>query len=490
MNPEKPNVVLFLSDQHRWDCMEPYGNEDVRTPNLRELARKGVTFENCFTTFPVCTPARYSLLTGLYVHQHLGWTNHSTLPHGLATFPRLLREAGYDTACVGKMHFTPTYADMGFEKMVLAEQDGPGRYDDDYHRWLMGRGLVDRVDLRDQVGEFRARAPREYWDNFGAEPSNLADADYSTTWIGDRAVEEVSGWEGGGHLLVVGFIKPHHPFDAPPPWSGMYDPANLELLPGWLDDALDRDVGFQRGFFEHASLSEEALRRVLAQYYASISQLDHHVGRVVGVLEDLGLYDDSLVAYTSDHGDYMGFHHLLLKGNHMYDPVVRVPLVVKYPRGYDRPAGDRHAGLASLVDLTATILDATGAAIPQYLWNSLQPLDSDHHRDVVFAEADGGRYMVRTANRKLLLHGRDRELLFDLEEDPRELVDLSGDPDHSGDVESLEGALFNWLAFEARSPVHLDEDGPVVAGENVPARGDGHRERAVEYFRRKMRETL
>jgi arylsulfatase len=108
-----------------------YGCPDLKTPHIDALGMEGRAYSRCFTMFPVCTPARYSFLTGLYSRQHLGMTNHSTLPSGLQTFPRLLRDAGYRTQCVGKMHFTPTYLDVGFESMVLAEQDGPGRCDDD-----------------------------------------------------------------------------------------------------------------------------------------------------------------------------------------------------------------------------------------------------------------------------------------------------------------------------------------------------------------------
>src|SRR5271157_939675 len=235
MPADQPNVLLIHADEHRADCLGAYGNTEVRTPNIDALAGDGVTFKNCFTTFPVCTPARYSLLTGLYAHQHLGWTNLSTLPHGLPTFPRILQENGYQTKCVGKMHFTPTYADVGFGEMVLAEQDGPGRYDDDYHRYLMQQGLIDKTDLLDQVYEFRRNAPPEYWANFGTEPTNLAENEHSTAWIGNQACEAIGQWEEGSHMLMLGFIKPHHPFDAPTPWSEMYDPETLTLLPGWTE---------------------------------------------------------------------------------------------------------------------------------------------------------------------------------------------------------------------------------------------------------------
>jgi len=116
----RPNILLIHADQHRFDCLGAYGNPDIQTPNIDALAQDGVLYEASFCPFPVCTPSRYSLLSSQYVHQHLGWTNHSTLPNGIPTFPKVLRANGYSTKAVGKMHFTPTYLDVGFDEMILS----------------------------------------------------------------------------------------------------------------------------------------------------------------------------------------------------------------------------------------------------------------------------------------------------------------------------------------------------------------------------------
>jgi len=186
-DPRRPNVLVLHVDQLRADCLGSYGNPDVKTPHIDRLAADSVRYANSFCAFPVCTPSRYSLLSGQYVHQHRGWDNRSTLSSAIATFPRIFRAAGYRTKAVGKMHFTPTYLDVGFDELMLAEQDGPGRWDDDYHRYLMHLGLVDRNDLEDQLSEYRQQAPREYWDACGAKVSNLPEIHHSTTWIAGRA---------------------------------------------------------------------------------------------------------------------------------------------------------------------------------------------------------------------------------------------------------------------------------------------------------------
>ena len=257
------------------------------------------------------------------------------------------------------MHYTPTYLDVGFDEMLLAEQDGPGRWDDDYHRYLMRLGLVDRNDLEDQRAEYRSHAPREYWDTMGALVSNLPEAHHSTTWIGDRAAESIRSWDSRqSHLLMVGFIKPHHPFDPPAPWHTMYDPSKLTLLPGWTSEVFPHDFQFARGYFPYKRLSEAGLRRVTAYYYANISLIDHQVGRLIALLKQKHLYDNTLIVFTADHGEYMGFHHMILKANHMYDPLAKVPLLVKWPGS--RRAGMVSERLVSNIDLAPTLCRAAG----------------------------------------------------------------------------------------------------------------------------------
>ncbi|MEM7030928.1 MAG: sulfatase-like hydrolase/transferase, partial [Chloroflexota bacterium] len=334
----QPNILVVMSDQHRMDTLGVYGNPDVRSPHIDRLAVDSVRYTESFCPYPVCTPSRYSFLSGLYVRQHLGASNYCTLAPGLPTFPRVLKSSGYRTQAVGKMHFTPTYLDVGFDTLQLAEQNGPGRHEDDYHRWLRLEGVADHIDLMDQEMEYRREAPQEYWDTVGAMESTLDEDHHSTTWIGDQALEALQDWTPEANLLMVSFIKPHHPFDPPTPWSQMYDPQSLTLLPGWIDACLPQDLSNHQGYFPHKDLTEEKLRQAMALYYATISQIDHQVGRLIDYLKQQGLYDDTLILYTSDHGEYLGFHHLLLKGNYMYDPLAKVPLIIKYPN--QRRAGE------------------------------------------------------------------------------------------------------------------------------------------------------
>ncbi|WP_063784292.1 sulfatase [Streptomyces sp. SBT349] len=492
--PARPHVLLIQADQFRWDCLGAAGHPDVATPHLDRLAADGVLHGDAFCPLPICTPSRYSLLTGLYPHQHAGWTNHSTLPPAVPTFPGALRAAGYRTAAVGKMHFTPTYLDVGYDRMLLAEQHGPGRYDDDYHRDLRAAGITPVLDLLDQEEHLRPAAPDSYWESYGTARSDLPEEWHSTTWIGDRALREVAGWEpGGGQLLHVSFIKPHHPFDPPAPWDELYDPDALTLPPGWTERIPPPDLRHRDAYFDYEGLTEPVLRRVMAHYYGSITHLDHHIGRLVDALRRRGLYDETMIVFTSDHGEYLGFHHLLLKNGPLYDPLVRVPLVVKYPAapGTRPRRGERNDALVSLVDLAPTVLSACGVPPPPDLPGH-DLTDPGAGRDCVFAEnrRGGAVAMARTRTHKLLV-GADPadDALFDLREDPLERRNRLGAPDSGAVAADLRERLLRWVAFDTPPPPYLDEDAAVIEAPNVPPRDPARRAEHAAHFAAAVREA-
>lgn len=482
----RPNILIIHTDEHRIDCLGAYGNAEIKTSHIDGLAADGVRYDNSFCPFPVCTPSRYSLLCGQYVHEHRGWTNRSTLAPHIDTFPKILRTAGYRTKAVGKMHFTPTYLDVGFSELLLAEQDGPGRWDDDYHRYLMRHGLVDHNDIEDQLGEYRKYAPKKYWNTCGAQVSNLPEEHDSTTWIAEKVMKTLESWTNqGGQLLMASFIRPHHPFNPPSPWHEMYDLEKLSLLPGWTGKCLERDFKYSRGYFPNDKLTEPILKRVMAYYYATISQIDHHVGRMTELLRQKGLYDDTLIIYTSDHGDFMGFHHMLLKGNYMYDPVVKVPLIVKWPR--NTRAGTVSQRMVNNIDLAPTLCRAAGCKPgPQMHGHTLQ--DQNGGYDLIFAEADGGRQvMARSKNRKLILAAPGNEnLFFDLDRDPLEMDNLYESPQYRDEIKSVETSLSAWRRKNANPRLYQNHNAPRIRQPNVPPHDLSHREDIIRYYREKM----
>lgn len=455
-----------MGDEHRADCIGAYGNGNIITPNLDALARDGVCHTHHFTTYPVCTPSRYSFLSGIYTHQHGGWDNHCTLASGIETFPKILSRNGYHTVAVGKMHMTPTYLDVGFQKMILAEQDGPGRFEDDYHIYLRDKKLLDENDIQDQREEYRKNAGRDYWDSFGAMKSNLEERNHSTTWITDRALEELDTWNTDGNMMFVSYIKPHHPFDPPAPYDTLYDAEALQLLPGYTEFVSDMDYEHNQGYFDNKKLTFNKLKKIMAHYYGSISHMDYHIGRIISALKQKGLYENTMILYTSDHGDYMGYHHMLLKSNYMYEPLVRIPLIIKYPN--KKHKGEINHNISNNLDIAPTILGQAGVEVPKSMkGNNLE--DQKVKREMTICEGmmvdccRGKRekyyeYMIRSERYKLIINKNlNKWIFFDLKKDPLELRNLAEFPEYREEILHHRDYLLQTLIFDAPTETYLNE---------------------------------
>lgn len=439
----RPNIILIMADELRWDCLGYAGNPDVRTPNLDALAGHAVNFTQAICQQPLCVPSRMTVLTGLRPSEHGVRTNETPLPEGAPTFPRLLRDVGYHTAAIGKMHFVPPRADHGFDLMRLAEQDGPGRREDDYHAWLADLGKEDRIDHWDQVD--RAAAPKTYWLSFGAMCSNLPEPLYSSTWIGDQAVRFLSDTAREPFFLSVGFIKPHHPFDPPAPWDRLYDPRTLRLPDGFALPVPEDDAR-HKAFFDMRQMTEARFRRVLAHYYATISHIDAQVGRILATLTARGL-TNNVIVFTADHGDYMGQHGLILKsGARPYDALLRVPLLIAGLSGQRR--GVAEPAPVELTDLAPTLLETaeagalpncSGCSLVPHLFHEGLPL-----REAARAEHGGDMRIVRTASEKLI-ESADPAMraYYDLSADPHEFVNRYDDSACAENRDRLRALLNN-----------------------------------------------
>jgi arylsulfatase A-like enzyme len=265
----------------------------------------------------------------------------------------------------------------------------------------------------------------------------------------------------------------------------MYDPEKLSLLPGWTEKCPNHDLKYNRGYFPNDKLTEPVLRLVMAYYYATISQIDHHVGRMVRLLKRKGIYDDTLIVFTADHGDFMGFHHMLLKGNYMYDPVVKVPLIIKWPRS--KRAGAVSQQMVNNIDLAPTLCRAAGCTPGPDMHGRVLQSESEGH-DLIFAESSGGRQvMARSRDYKLILAGpRNENLFFDLREDPSELNNLYKSPKYRDRVKTMEAALSKWRCKDPKPRGHQDRNAPQIDQPNVPPRDLSHREAIMEYYRKKM----
>lgn len=476
---KRPNILLVMSDQHRGDA---YGFEGrrVHTPHLDLMARHGTRFSACITPNVVCMPARCSVLTGLLPYTHGVVDNGIDLEEQLGEqgFAGSLARAGYRTQFIGKAHFSSnhSYGDrptgrcenipsaamfgpewegpyMGFERVELMQlghnywlpDPPPGGLH--YERWYHadGLGAMKDAQYREHVG-----APVSGGQTHA---SALPTAWHNTTWVADRAVEmlrEQGRRERGGDdtplCAWVSFADPHHPFDAPIPWSLLHRPEEVDLPPHRVRD-LDRRPWWHRAALENTPggtpatrkireeysrmppQSDAQLREVVANYYGMISLIDHNVGRIRNALREEGLDDNTLVVFTSDHGEWLGDHGLMLKGPMLYEGVMRVGLLVQGPGVL---AGQVVPDPVSTLDLAATFGDYAGGTVASAAHSrSLRPLLSGQpgaSRDAALNEWRLGPSRCGVSLDLRAVRTRTAKLTLELDSGAGELYDLANDP--------------------------------------------------------------
>ncbi|HEV2528265.1 MAG TPA: sulfatase-like hydrolase/transferase [Thermomicrobiales bacterium] len=472
MPSDRPNILLICTDQQRYDALGCYGNDAIETPTIDGLASDGMRFERCYVQSPVCAPSRASLLTGQYVQNHGLWANGVPLPDQARLFTRDLADAGYDCGLIGKMHLAAAFEgrtepryDDGFRVYRWSHDPSHGSPDNAYHHWLER----EHPDLYR-----RAVAARTGEGDGSVTFDDMPTEAHSTRWTAEEAIAFLGEGRDPAKpfFLQVNFYDPHHPFVAPPDYLDRYDPATL-LRP--LVDAMGPDTkpsiqreasresyaGHAPGF---AAYTSDEIQEIVRAYYAMVTFIDDEVRRILDRLDALGLRDDTVVIFTSDHGEMLGDHGLLLKGPFMYEGAVRVPLIIRWPGRL--PSGERRSELVQWIDLAPTILRLAGINPPRtFQGDDLLPLarGDDDARDRGWAICQylnsGHPYdppvlvtMLRTDRYKLIvLHGppatdRPREgELYDLDADPDELVNLWDEPESAPIRVELERRLIDIL---------------------------------------------
>ncbi len=469
MQRQRPNIVLILSDEHKYDVTGCYGHPLVQTPVLDRLARQGVRFTHAFVQSPVCVASRVSLMTGRYPHAHGCRGNERLMDGREHSLPALLRDAGYFTGLSGKNHCFPAETiGRAFDVVRLTGHTGP----------LPGvpasvagplQAFLRSPEFSKPTGAGHCPFPEEYC------PSHLA-ASGALEFLQRRPVDRP-------FFLWLSIPDPHAPFTCPEPFASMYRPEQIALPivdPGhWpgkppQQRAKRRLQGLEEG-------ADADLRRLAAIYYGQVSFVDAQVGRVVEALDGLGLREDTIVVYMSDHGDYLGEHRMVRKGSAMYDCLVRVPFIWSWPERFP-PAVS--GALVEEVDVLPTLLHFAGVEVPPYVqgrgFAGVVTGAEAAHRDRVFStigsegpgftadnwEAEcagllargGPRHpsgghpflsrgvmrMVRTDRWKYVFESNGHHELYDLAADPGELVNLHGRSEHAGVVDALREALLRF----------------------------------------------
>jgi arylsulfatase len=432
----QPNILWYCTDQQRFDTIAALGNSHVFTPTLDSLVKDGTAFTRAYCQSPICTPSRASFMTGMYpgrIHNarngNEAWPNHPPL------ISKLLADSGYDCGLVGKFHLQSS----GFRTEP--------RLDDGYRYWRFSHASRDDWPQGHDYGDWvRER---------GGDLNVMRDAEsrvppelHQTTWVTNCALEFIQQKRSSPWFLTLNPYDPHPPFIPPRSYAERFDPA---AMPGPYFRESDlaqqkrlRDVAFQT---LGARPDEFNARSQQALYYAMIAQIDQQLSRLLVGLEELGQRENTVIIFTSDHGEMLGDHGLQYKGCRFYEGLVRVPLVFSWP---DRIRSDMRAdALVELTDLSATILDLAcidkpGAMQGQSLLPILTAeLSPDHHRSFVRSEyLDAldesfvhGRTtfgtMYRDERYKLCVyHSHGTGELYDLLEDPWEFNDLWENPDY------------------------------------------------------------
>lgn len=450
-----PNILILMTDQQRYDHLGCAGNRWLRTPAMDRLAREGVHFTRAYTTSPVCMPARASLVSGVYPHNHQLYRNAGQLPAGDETFAQCLQRAGYYTAYVGKSHFYEHGAGAhlrdredymrarGFH--YVHETTGPqatvtteSYMTDDWQR----KGLLELYRE-----DYRRRARHR---GVAVWPSPLPVEDFLDSYIGRQSVawleRHLDGTDGRPFLLWASFGGPHTPFDAPGEYATMYDPAAMPpakpkaVAPAWAPEHVAQFLDRGRHF------DAETAGALRANYAGKVSLVDRWFGQIMGVLERRGLLDDTFVLFCVDHGEMLGDHGLLGK-TVFYEESVRVPLVMRYPHAL--PQGVRVEQPVELVDCFPTLVEVGGAERSDRTFGrSLLPLargETKEHKPAVFSEIDR-QIMVFDGRLKYAVDAEARGfMLYDLDIDPAEAINLIGHQDYKEQEQRLREAMLSWL---------------------------------------------
>lgn len=471
MSDDRPNVLWICTDSQRWDTLGCYGNDHVSTPNIDALADNGVRFDRAYCNNPICCPSRASFLTGRYPQATGVNRGGQPIPEDERLITQTFAEADYHCGLAGKLHISPINpydgiprseaeplrrVDDGYAEFLYSASPGGNYPGDQYRRYLREKGLEFETERVEGSGHVSTSLPYEH---------------HQTGWGARKAAGFIEDADDGDQpwLFSLNLFDPHHPFDPPPEYLEPYL-NDLESIPppNYEEGELaDKPVHQQHlretAYVGNAEEFDEREHRLFrAAYFAMCDAIDDAVGELLDALERTGQREDTLVVFTSDHGELLGDHGMYLKGPSFYEPSMRVPLVVSGP---GTESGVESDALVELLDLAPTLLDAAGLEHePGMQGRSLWPLltgerDSDDHRKDVYATrlglvtdreeipdvideavTDRSRANVRACNQISMLrtdryklvrwHNVDGGELYDLKRDPTETHNLWDDSEY------------------------------------------------------------
>ena len=435
MSANPPNILFLFTDQQRFDTIAALGNPTIKTPALDRLVSEGTAFTQAYTPSPVCMAARCAIVTGQPPHL-TGCTANNPMPQDRASFMQHLSQSGYQTAGIGKMHFSPDPHKMwGYEHRVFSEEGASP--DDEFVAYLNQQGY-DHV--QDPHG-----VRSEYY--YLPQPSQLRAEHHHTHWIADRSIDFLRDRDQNRpFFLWSSFIKPHPPFENPTPWNKLYRASEMLLpfRPAGYENLLSFWNHVQNRYkYRDAGIDDQLMRTMRAAYYAAISFIDYNVGRILDALGDE--IDNTLILFSADHGELLGDYGSVGK-RVMLDAAARVPLLARYPREF--AAGERVDAPTSLLDIWPTALTAAGneSIHSSDEGEALQRVaDGSTARKMVYSQFSEGRYglyMVTDGRYKYIYSAADeKEWLFDRQRDLDERHNFAYNPSYHAETTRLRSTL-------------------------------------------------
>lgn len=434
---QKPNLLLLMTDQQRWDAMGCSGGW-VQTPNLDRIAGEGVRFANCVTNSPVCIPARLSLATGLYAHNTGVWNNqHSQMRAEQPTWMQAVRAVGYRTSLFGKTHLHPHQGDLR-QREDLMHAYGLDDVDEIGGPRASTRVLSHMTAQWEEKGQWQ-RYKDDIAERFAtkphvARPSALELEDYADVYVGQRARQYLKDYDRQEPWCCwVSFGGPHEPWDAPEPYASLYDP---QAMPPAVPRPQERDRpqgALDQKLAQPPRLEPGDVEAMRANYAGNVTLIDAQIGQILETVEKRGELHNTAIVFCSDHGEMNGDYGLIYKSN-LLNGAVRVPLLVRTPDivGSAR-AGAVCTSPVEWFDLGPTLVEMAGGRVGyEQFARSLCPVLEDpqkSHRSEAIAEIDGEIMLLDEEWKIALNEAGEAYLLFDVRNDPDEVRNLAGRPE-------------------------------------------------------------
>lgn len=435
----KPNILIILSDQQRYDTINAAGYDYMITPNLDKLASEGCVFNLAHSSNPVCMPARHDLLFGMPSGCH-GYFQNGGGPvkdYGIPTIPRIFTENGYRTAAIGKMHFHPATMHHGYSEMYLMEELPNRRQDDAYASYLKENG-------QEKVENIHGVRPYAYH-----EPQNSqVDGElYETNWIKNKTIEWLDNNGDNPFMLCVGYIKPHPPWDVEKSYKGIYKDKNIKM-PIRKSRLYPNSNEYDEWYGDGDSIEEQ--RKIREAYYSCVTMVDDSVGKIIDHLRDIGKLDNTLIIYTSDHGEMLydkGYYSKELP----YESAVRVPMIVRYPSKFKM--GSTCDALVNLIDIFPTCLDVAGLNYPSCNYKldgeSLVDFYNGKEREyIISASGNLGvrRFVMCRSKRYKYIYNYNCafEEMYDMINDPQELNNIIEKMKDTEEYKSMKNSVIEY----------------------------------------------